>query len=91
MSTLYQHGDNYLYYIGKQKNKSMKIPTGLELKYLLFYYRFICICACVYVNACHEYVGAWRGQKRALDLLDLELQAIVSHLKQVLGTEVGST
>jgi hypothetical protein len=35
--------------------------------------------------------GAHRGQKRALDTLNLKLQVIVSHLLWVLGTEPGSS
>lgn len=49
---------------------------------------------CVYVSACvwlHECVtsGAHGVQKRAQDLLGLELQLIVSHPKWVLGIKLG--
>ena len=35
--------------------------------------------------------GVCRGQKRVLDVLELELQAVVSHLVRALGTEPGSS
>lgn len=38
----------------------------------------------------HVNAGAPRGQQEALDSLELELQAIVSRLTWVLGTELGT-
>ena len=37
----------------------------------------------------HMSIGAGRGQKRALNFLELELQMSVRHLKWVLGTKFG--
>lgn len=45
---------------------------------------YLCVFMCVCVRVCHMYVNAHIGQKRALDPLDLELQAVVSHLIRVL-------
>ena len=39
----------------------------------------------------HVCVVTHRGQRRMLDLLELELQAVVSIFMRVLGTELGST
>ena len=54
-----------------------------SLCWLPFTKRFIsfltvCLCTCV---------GVWGGQKRAVDVLQQESQAVVSHLSWVLGTE----
>lgn len=46
--------------------------SGLIFKDLLFFYLFRCY-VCTFVCMC---VGAHRGQKRASDLLELELQAV---------------
>jgi hypothetical protein len=40
----------------------------------------LCVCACVLTETC-------RGHKRISELLDLELQAFVSHLIWVLGSK----
>lgn len=72
------------------KKKNVKIPTRLDLEYSLFYYFCVYIYVCVHVNICNEYVGIWRGQK-TLEPLDLEFQATVSLLMQVLETELGPT
>jgi hypothetical protein len=44
---------------------------------------FVCACVCE--------VGTHGDQKRALDVLKLELQVLMSHLIQVLGTELRSS
>lgn len=46
---------------------------------------YVCLCVCVYVQGSK---GACRGQKRALDPLELELQVTVGCLMWVLGTEL---
>lgn len=52
----------------------------------------ICLCAPVsgYVPV-YEYMGAHGRQKRASDLLELELQLVVSQLMWVLNTECWSS
>ena len=42
------------------------------------------LCAYVHVNA-----GAYRGPQKASELLDMDLQKVVSHPAWVLGTELG--
>ena len=44
------------------------------------------MCLCVHISA-----SDCGGQSRASDLLELELQAVVSHLPGMLGTEPGSS
>ena len=45
---------------------------------------------CVYVCVCmHMNAGAWRGQKRAFDPLELELEVVVSHLNGYWETNTG--
>lgn len=48
----------------------------------------------VFVLICSDYIfvsGAFGGQKRTSDSMDLELQAVLSCRTQVLGTEPGTT
>lgn len=40
---------------------------------------------CAYMNICYVYSSAQKGQKRALDLLELKLEAVVSCLQWMLG------
>lgn len=54
-------------------------------KYLLF----TCVLERVYEQQVHA--GARGGQKRAQDLLELVLQAVVKHLLRMLGAEPQST
>lgn len=51
---------------------------------LIYVYMYIS----VYMHMC---MGAYRGQKRALSVLDLELQVVLSPLTWLLGTELGSS
>lgn len=45
-------------------------------------------CVYVCVSMCnHAHAGTYRGQKRPLDLLDLEVRAVVSRPMWVLGIE----
>lgn len=46
---------------------------------------------CVCVGVCAHECGAYSGQKRALDLLGLELQGIVNCLIWVLEPKCGSS
>lgn len=48
-----------------------------------------CVCVCVLI--CAYECSACRVWKRMSDLLELELQAVVSHSIWVLGTELGSS
>lgn len=52
---------------------------------------YLCVYAfaCVYVHT-HVWEQTLSGQKKALDSLELSLQAIISHLTCVLGTKLGS-
>ena len=65
-------------------------------------YVYMTVCECVYMTVCeyvyelvHMYVYmiiyAFTGQGRASELLEWELQVVVSLLKQVLGMERGSS
>lgn len=47
-----------------------------------FIFNDVYVCGCVHISA-----GVLGGQKMALDLLELELKAVVSHLIWVLGIE----
>lgn len=54
------------------------IQTSLKyvLKiYFCFIYVYVCLCVC----ACPLFTDAYRGQKRLLDILELELEAVVSY------------
>lgn len=53
---------------------------------LFIYYLFIFMCMCVSLCVCHIPVGSYQGQKRVLDPLEPELQAVMNHLLWVLGT-----
>ena len=46
---------------------------------------------CAFVNVCHMSADTCRGQKRASEPLELELQMVVSFLMWVLGTELKSS
>ena len=46
----------------------------------------VCVCVCMYVSSV-----AYRGQKRALDALELKSPMVVYHLTWMLGTELGSS
>lgn len=55
-------------------------------------YVWVSVCVCERENECDRaHVYPYRGQKRALTLLILELQAIVSHLQWMQGAELRST
>lgn len=61
---------------------AFQISLALSLGY--FHVLFcVCISLCVYAV---DSVGARRGQKRALDVLELDWQIAVNHLTWVLGT-----
>lgn len=47
------------------------------------------LCVCSWVCVVYVSLGVHRGQKRVFNTLELELQAIVSHLMSVLGTNLG--
>lgn len=53
--------------------------------FLFLNYKHVCIC----VEVCAHECSAHRGQKRALDPLELEFHAVMSCLIGVLGTEPG--
>ena len=70
-------------YVTIQKLNLFHVANHNKLQYVLcsvfcLFLRFILICICLLCGVCHMYVGALRSQ-RALDTLELELQAIVSH------------
>jgi hypothetical protein len=50
----------------------------------------MCICVCAYVYA-HGHAGILGGHKRALGLLELELQVVASYPSWVMGTKLGSS
>lgn len=55
---------------------------------------YVCVCARACTHACvyvHMHAGAFRGQKRESNPLELELQATVSCWMRVLGTILGSS
>lgn len=60
------------------------------VKYLFYFslYAYACMCLCSYV---HMSTGTWWGQKRVVDPRELRLEAIVSQLARMLGTELGSS
>jgi hypothetical protein len=59
---------------------------------MLFLSFHMCVCVCVYVGThAHVHLGLHIGWKRASDLLELELQAVVNCLEWVLGTECRSS
>lgn len=62
----------------------MQISLALSLEY---FYVLFCVCISLYIYAVDS-VGARRGQKRALDAQELELQIAVNHLIWVLGTKM---
>lgn len=45
----------------------------------------------IYVSICHISVVAHRSQRRVLELLKPEFQAVVSFLTWMVGTELGSS
>lgn len=49
------------------------------------------VCMCLHVYVCTRHAGAFRGQKKVLTLLELELQVVISPLTRILGTEHGSS
>lgn len=61
----------------------------------MHYVLYSSVKVCVYVRACvhTSTMNVWMilESRVALDFLVLELQVVVSHLKLVLGTEVGSS
>lgn len=61
------------------------IKALLLLHLLIYFINCVHWCLSVYV---HESAGAWGGQKKTLDSLELELQAIVSYLVIGSGTQM---
>lgn len=58
------------------------------IKIYLFYV-FICLCLHEFVCTAHcTYTGICRGQKRALNVLGLELQGVVSCPARILGIKL---
>lgn len=58
------------------KKKKKRLDFALPCPALIltvFYYLCVCLCACMSFYASHA-CSTCRGQKRALDLLELELQ-----------------
>lgn len=51
----------------------------------------MCVCVCVCIGICTQECQAPRGQERTLDLLELELQEVVSCLTWFLGIELRSS
>lgn len=69
---------------GQEKNRELGL--GLMCVCVCVYLHLcfcVCVCTCVYVNM---YAGTHRSQKRALYLLELELQAL--HDSGLLGTKL---
>lgn len=62
--------------------------TTLYLSCVVFILLFAIICmhACLYCESVHMNILRHRGQKRASNLLELELQVVMSHPTWVLGT-----
>lgn len=58
---------------------------------LLDFYRDLILYVCVCICGRHVCIHANGGQKRGVDPLELDLQAVLSHLMHVLGTELGSS
>lgn len=55
---------------------------------------YVAVCGCVYEAVCgfvYTLADAFRGQKRVSEFLEPELHVVVSYLKWVLGTELGSS
>lgn len=77
------------------KVNTVNISIGSNIKILFpghsgyIYLIFLGICVHVWVYVYHINAGACRSQKRTLKLLELELQATVCHLMEVLKTEPG--
>lgn len=51
-------------------------------------FRYVYVCVCVCEEMLYRSAGAQRGQKRAVDALELELLVVVSHPTWVLGIEL---
>lgn len=49
----------------------------------------VCMCVCMSGGVYHVFAGTFEGQKRASDSMELELQALVSHLTWVLKPKLG--
>lgn len=56
--------------------------NGFTLFYLCV---CVCLCLCMYAHVC---AGAFRGQRRVLDSLELDLLDSVSHPLWMLGSEL---
>jgi hypothetical protein len=57
----------------------------------LYIYIYVCVCVPVFLVMCHVYAVAHAGQKRVLNPLDLEFQAVVNWLMRLLRTELRSS
>ena len=60
----------------KQETKTKMAVSVLKI-YLFLFHTYEGLPACVYMLACKP--GAYGGQERAMDSLELELHVIVSH------------
>lgn len=65
----------------------------IEVLLILRFYFWLCVSVCVCVCSMCKWVLCPQrsGEKRALDPLELELQAIMSHLMQMLGAKLWSS
>lgn len=77
-------------------NQLFAFESGLETHYLplpfkrfAFIYVYICICVRLCTSSASTQVPA--GHQMVPDLLELKLQVVVNHLKEVLGSESGSS
>lgn len=57
----------------------MEVPPSLQFSWICSFLSFVCVSVCLNVYICAIFMHACGGQKRAVELLVLELEAVVSH------------